>query len=152
MKPRFYHYLGARLVGIACQAGGVLLVSIVSMACVSLFTGSSDALSVLEGIVAIAAAYGLGALLGMLFLGRLFYPIVCWLAGAPFAVGDKVVILRGPRARKIAEIYEVWDSRGQVRLRLSEAEQKAVADVFSFNEVLKVKEPHKAAQNPTTAP
>jgi hypothetical protein len=97
---------------------------------------------VLEGIIAIAAAYGLGALLGILILGRLFYPVVYWLAGAPFAVGDKVMILRGPRPRKVAEVYEVWHSRAQVRLRLSDEERDAVADVFSFYEVLRVKEPN----------
>ena len=62
MKPRFYHYCGAHLTAIVCQAGGVFLVSVVAIACAGLFTGSPDVLSVLEGIVAIAAAYGLGAL------------------------------------------------------------------------------------------
>jgi hypothetical protein len=145
MKPRFYHYCGAHLTAIVCQAGGVFLVSVVAVACAGLFTGSPDVLSVLEGIVAIAAAYGLGALLGILILGRLFYPIVRWLAGAPFAVGDKVMILRGPRIRKIAEVYEVWDSRDQVRLRLSNEECEVVADVFSYYEVLRVKEPQGGA-------
>ncbi len=144
MKPRFYHYWGAHLLAIVSQAGGVTLVSVISIACAELFTGSSDALSVLEGILAIAAAYGLGALLGIMILGRLLYPVVYWLAGAPFAVGDKVMILRGPRKRKIAEVYEVWDSRGQVRLRLSDEEREAVADVFSCCEVFKIKEPNEA--------
>ena len=142
MKPRFYHYCGAHLTAIVCQAGGILLVSVVAIACAGLFAGSPDALSVLEGIIAIAAAYGLGALLGILILGRVFYPVVCWLAGAPFAVGDEVTILRGPRKRKTAEVYEVWNSRGQVRLRLSDEERDAVADVFSCYEVLRVKEPN----------
>ena len=50
------------------------------------------------------------------------------------------MILRGPRKGKIAEIYEVWDSRGQVRLRLSDEERDIFADVFSYYEVFKVKE------------
>ena len=81
MKPRFYHYWGAHLTAIVCQAGGVLLVAVVAIACAGLFVGTSDALSVLEGIIAIAAAYGLGALVGLLIPGRLFYPVVCRLAG-----------------------------------------------------------------------
>jgi hypothetical protein len=152
MKPRFYHYWGAHLLAIVSQVGGVLLVSVVSISCASLFTGSGDMLSVAEGILAIAAAYGLGALLGILILGRLFYPVVSWLVGAPFAVGDKVMILRGPRIRKIAEVYEVWDSRGQVRLRLSDEEHDAVADVFMCYEVFRIKEPNKALQATATAP
>lgn len=151
MKPRFYHYMGAHLTAIVAQAGGVILVSFVSIACAGLFTGSPDTLSVLEGILAIAAAYGLGALLGILTLGILVCPIVHWLASAPFTVGDKVMILRGQRARKIAEVYEIWDSRAQVRLRLSDEERDAVADVFSYNEVVRVKEPNQAVE-PTRAP
>jgi hypothetical protein len=142
MKPRFYHYWGPHLQAIVSQVGGVMLVSVVSITCAGLFTGSANALSVVEGILAIAAAYGLGALLGILILGRLVYPVVYWLAGAPFAVGDKVMILRGPRIRKIAEVYEVWDSRGQVRLRLSDEEHDAVADVFLGYEVFRIKEPN----------
>ena len=142
MKPRFYHYCGAHLFEIVSQIGGVILVSVVCITCAGLFAESSDALSVIEAILAIAAAYGLGALLGILILGKLFYPVVFWLAGAPFAVGDKVMILRGPRIRKIAEVYEVWDSRGQVRLRLSDEEHDAVADVFSCYEVFRIKEPN----------
>jgi transcription antitermination factor NusG len=120
-----------------------MLVSVVSITCAGLFAGSADALSVVEGILAIAAAYGLGALLGMLILGRLLYPVARWLAGAPFGVGDKVMILRGPRTRKTAEVYEVWESRGQVRLRLSDEERDAVADVFECYEVFKIKEPNE---------
>jgi hypothetical protein len=152
MKPRFYHYCGAHLLAIVSQVGGVMLVSVVSITCASLFTGSADALSVAEVILAIAAAYGLGALLGVLILGRLFHPVVYWLAGAPFAVGDKVMILRGPRIRKIAEVYEVWGSRGQVRLRLSDEEREVVADVFSCYEVFKLREPKKALHATAAAP
>jgi hypothetical protein len=145
MKPRFYHYWGAHLLAIVSQAGGVVMVSVVSISCAGLFTQSSNALSILEGILAISVAYGLGALLGVLILGRLFYPVVRWLAGAPFAVGDRVMILRGPRKRKIAEVYELWDSRGEVRLRLSDEECLAVADVFSCYEVMRVMEPNFGA-------
>jgi hypothetical protein len=152
MKPRFYHYWGAHLLAIVSQAGGVFMVSVVAISCAGLFTQSSDVLSILEGILAIAAAYGLGALLGVLILGRVFYPLVRWLAGAPFAVGDKVMILRGARIRKIAEIYEVWDERGQVRLRLSDEERKAVADVFACYEVMRVMEPNTALEPTPTAP
>ena len=122
------------------------MVSVVSVACAGLFTKSSGILSVLEGMLAIAAAYPLGALLGILVLGRLLYPLVSWLAGAPFTVGDRVMILRGPRKRKVAEVYEVWESRGQVRLHLSNEESDDVADVFSENEVVRIKEPNRPLQ------
>ena len=146
MNPRFYHYWGAHLTSIVCQTGGVVLVSVVSVACADLFTESSGLLSVLKGMLAIAASYPLGALLGILVPGRLFYPLVSWLAGAPFSVGDRVMILRGPRKRRVAEVYEVWESRGQVRLSLSKEESGDVADVFSENEVYRIKEPNRPVQ------
>lgn len=100
----------------------------------------------LEGMLAIAASYPLGALLGILVPGRVFYPLVSWLAGAPFSVGDRVMILRGPRKCRVAEVYEVWESRGQVRLSLSKEESGDVADVFSENEVYRIKEPNRPVQ------
>lgn len=152
MKPRFYHFWGAHLTSIVSQTGGVMLVSIVSVLCSGLFTEAADTSSVLAGILAIAVAYPLGALLGILVFGGLLYPVVAWLAGAPFAVGDKVMILRGPRKQKITEVYEVWDSRGQVRLRLSDDEREAVADVFSCYEVVRIKEPNRALHAEAAAP
>ncbi len=73
------------------------------------------------------------------FIGLSLYGFVPYVE---LHIRDKVMILRGPRKRKIAEVYEVWDSRGQVRLRLSDEECEAVADVFSYYEVLRVKEPN----------
>ena len=134
--------MGAHLLSIVAQAGGVALVSVVSIACAGLLAKPVEPLALLEVILAVAAAYGLGALLGVIVLGRLFYPLVSKLAGAPFSVGDRVIILRGRRKRRVAEIYEIWDSRGQVRLRLSDDEREAVADVFSYYEVMKTKEPN----------
>jgi hypothetical protein len=134
--------MGAHLPAIVAQAGGVALVSVVSVACAGLFAEPIDLLSLLTVILAVAAAYGLGALLGVIILGRLFSLLVCKLAGAPFSVGDKVIILRGRRKGKVAEIYETWDSRGQVRLRLSDDESEGVADVFCYYEILKSQAPN----------
>jgi hypothetical protein len=79
----------------------------------------------------------------VLLFGRLLYPLIARLAGAPFSVGEWVVILRGARYGAIAPVYEVWRERGQVRLRLSEEECRAVADVYSHHEVLRTEEPNK---------
>jgi len=57
------------------------------------------------------------------------------LAGAPFRVGDRVRILVGPHRNRVVEIYDVWDSRRQIRVRLDAESETKVRDVFSFTQV-----------------
>lgn len=57
------------------------------------------------------------------------------LAGAPFRVGDRVRILIGPHRDRIVEIYEVWESRRQIRVILDAESEREVRDVFSFTQV-----------------
>lgn len=61
------------------------------------------------------------------------------LAGAPFRVGDHVKILVGPHCGRIVEIYDVWDSRRQIRVGLDPESEKDVRDVFSFTQVCREK-------------
>lgn len=67
-----------------------------------------------------------------------FFRLLEKLNGAPFQVGDQVMILRGPHHGKIAEIYEIWESRNQVRLDLGPAEKCAVTDCFCYMEICRV--------------
>jgi len=57
------------------------------------------------------------------------------LAGAPFRAGDRVRILVGPHRNRVVEIYDVWDSRRQIRVRLDAESETKVRDVFSFTQV-----------------
>ncbi|MGZ4964363.1 MAG: hypothetical protein ACXWKG_11690 [Limisphaerales bacterium] len=59
------------------------------------------------------------------------------LAGAPFRAGDRVRILVGPHRDRVVEIYDVWDSRRQVRVHLDAQSEKDVRDVFSFTQVFR---------------
>lgn len=78
-------------------------------------------------------------LLGLIITGivggaLLLEPLYRWRAlknGAPFKVGDTVMILAGPRCGRVARVYDVWPERGQVRVELSESERLTVKDVFS---------------------
>jgi hypothetical protein len=81
-------------------------------------------------VVAILAALPLGAVLGMLVLGPLIRIFVNSLNGAPFQVGDSVQILIGPYRDRVVRVYEIWPSRGQVRVELGEQAEKSVKDVF----------------------
>jgi len=48
-------------------------------------------------------------------------------------------ILIGPHRGRVVEVYDVWDGRHQIRVRLDAEAERAVRDVFSFNQVLREK-------------
>jgi hypothetical protein len=137
MKPRFYHHLAAHFPAIVAQAGGVALVSFASVSYAPLIAVDSGFSSLAGLALAVVAAYALGAILSILFVGPLVCRLIYRLVGAPFHEGDQVVILCGKRKGKITEVYEVWESRGEVRLRLSDDESESVTDVYLYYEVLK---------------
>lgn len=95
----------------------------------------SDVGYVLETAAWVVAGFGLLAMLSALFVWPLAGRLVARLNGAPFAVGEVVEVLGGKDAGRVAEIYEVWPTRGQVRLRLGEERASAVTDVFSEHQV-----------------
>jgi len=68
-------------------------------------------------------------------LVRPLYDFRARLNGAPFYPGDRVRILVGPHCGRVANIYQVWDIRGQVRVELDEQSKKEMKDVFSFTQV-----------------
>lgn len=57
--------------------------------------------------------------------------------GTPYVVGDRVRILVGAYRGQFADVYEVWESRGQVRLKLGPEHRRRVTDVFRDAEVLR---------------
>jgi len=95
---------------------------------------------------------GLLLLLGAVVLGGLLGPpvgvLTAWFVlgpiahaqavanGAPFSVGDRVVVISGPHRGKTLSIYEVWD-RGDVRLELGESARSDFSDRFSSTEVFR---------------
>ena len=69
-------------------------------------------------------------------LGPLYY-IGERLAGAPFHTGDRVRILVGPQRNRVVEIYDVWNSRSQIRVWLDAEAEREVCDVFDFTQVFR---------------
>jgi hypothetical protein len=55
--------------------------------------------------------------------------------GAPYAVGDEVLILAGPHRGQVARVYQVWSEWQGVRVELGDQERDQVTDVFSYVEV-----------------
>jgi hypothetical protein len=150
MKPRFYHYLTAHFPAIVAQAGGVALVSFASVSYAPLIEVDFGFSSLAGLALAVVAAYALGAIVSVIFVGSLVYPLIRRVVGAPFHEGDEVVILCGKRKGKITEVYEVWESRGEVRLRLSDDERESVTDVYSYYEVLKCAPANQVSRRDTS--
>ena len=78
----------------------------------------------------------LSLLIAPLVLGPAYY-LGDRLAGAPFRVGDHVRILVGPYRNRVVEVYDVWDSRRQICVRLDPQLERDVRGVLSFTQVLR---------------
>ena len=81
-------------------------------------------------VLTLPCGFLVAILFGWFVLGP-YYMIRAKINGAPFEVGDRVRILAGPHRDRIATVYEVWESREQVRVELGEAAKVAVTDLFS---------------------
>ena len=91
-------------------------------------------------IVSLLVAPLFFAALSLISAPGVIFPLYClgrWLAGGPFQVGDRVRILIGPHRERVVEVYEVWESRCEVRVRLDAKAEKEVRDVFSFTQVFR---------------
>jgi hypothetical protein len=88
-------------------------------------------------LMVVAALIGLivASLAGGIFFLR---PLYHWRGiknGAPYQVGDEVLILAGFHRNRVARVYELWPERQQVRVDLGEKERRDVTDVFSYVEI-----------------
>jgi hypothetical protein len=139
MKAPLINRISTYFLPIIAQSGGVLAVAVLSYLYGTLGLNDIRGVVWVAIVASIAAAYASGALIGTIFLGILLHEPFRRIQGAPFKVGDTVMILRGPRKGKITEVYETWYPRTEVRVRLSDDEAKAVADVFSDYDIMKIK-------------
>jgi hypothetical protein len=57
--------------------------------------------------------------------------------GAPYQSGDWVMILAGPHRGRVARVYEVWESRQQVRVDLGDEARGKFEDLFNYVAVLR---------------
>ncbi len=128
VRPSILNHLFARGFAIAGVAGALALA--VAVACMA------ESRS-LWAVIAVIAALPLGGLLGLLFLWPLLFRIGGWVNGAPFQEGDTVRVLVGRHRGRVGPVYEVWASRGQVRVQLDPQAAQNVTDVFSDNQLLR---------------
>ena len=92
----------------------------------------------LNNLIFFPAVYGLGLMIGIFFIWVWVRLLILKNNGYPFKVGDVVKILKGPNRNKVVTIYELWDSRRQVRVYLGGEFKKNARDVFRCHEILKV--------------
>jgi hypothetical protein len=140
MTPSRAQYFFARLWLVHTWSAGVTLLCVIAAVRASGVTTSSlrewPLVLWLLGIVLVSALIGWFA--ALLFGWFLFGPLYFARGqknGAPFRVGDRVHILVGAHRDAVVSVYEVWESRNQVRVELGDDEKKKVRDVFSYYEI-----------------
>lgn len=130
MKPVFHHYIVAHTARISILIGMIVTVALaLSEAHIHETWLWEWPLFWRMFLVTIPAA-GIGYLTGVLFLWPVLGRIALWIQGWPFQEGDEVVLLAGKNRGRMAQVYEVWESRGQVRVELGKQARRKCTDVF----------------------
>jgi hypothetical protein len=130
MKPAFHHYL------LAHTATFSIIVGIVGAIGLLLFVVYKEGALMGEWpvvgwifLTAIPVA-GIGFVVGVAFIWTILGGIAARIQGWPFVEGDEVVILAGKDRGRVTKVYEVWESRGQVRLELGDEAKESLTDVY----------------------
>jgi hypothetical protein len=76
------------------------------------------------------------ALAGPFILGPIYHHRA-ELNGAPFLPGDHVTILVGPNEGQVAHVAEVWEWRGDLRIKWEPSAPRKGKTIFQFVEVIK---------------
>jgi hypothetical protein len=58
--------------------------------------------------------------------------------GGPFRKGDLTQVIAGTYAGRQGYVYDEWQSRNQVRIRLDDSASKGAKDVFSQRQLIRV--------------
>ena len=140
VTPSRAQYFFARVWLLNAWLLGVSLISVVVAIRISGFTMAAlrdwSSFLWLVGIILISGLLGffLAFLSGWFIFGPLYFDRGRK-NGAPFTVGDRVHILVGVHRDAVVRVYEVWESRNQVRVELGDQEKKSVTDVFSYYQI-----------------
>ena len=92
-------------------------------------------------IVGYAGTSGLGFLVCVLFGSGVVVSLCRRVNGAPHEVGERVMILSGPRSGTRAPVYEIWAGQGRRSLLRVDLDEKARAefrDVYEEYELLRI--------------
>lgn len=76
-------------------------------------------------------AFGaIGFIFGVVFFWQFLGKVALRIQGWPFHIGDEVEVISGKQAGRTALVYEVWESRSQVRLEMGKLAATSFEDVF----------------------
>jgi hypothetical protein len=134
MKPSVIRYFFGHGFAVSMCVGALVVTVLVGWSC--------GAFSI-WATIAVLIALPLGGVLGALFLWPFVFAIGSKINGSPFHADDLVHILVGPHRDRVGRICEMWPSRNQVRVQISEQAEKDVADVFSYNEICRERDVNK---------
>lgn len=90
------------------------------------------------GWIFFPAAYACGMALGNIFIWPWLRLLAFKYNGYPFKVGDRVKILSGKHCNKEGKVYDIWESRHQVRVDIGSERKELVDDVFSYHKIRKI--------------
>ena len=138
MKPGFPNYLGAQAIPLAAHGGGIIALAQAAWLCRPNFEPPLQAWIVGQTLVALAAAYLLGMILGTMLLWPFLRLWARKMNGGPFTLHDRVLILAGRHKGRIASIYELWPTRAEVRVDLGGEERKNITDVVGDHQILRL--------------
>jgi len=144
VNPAFHHYL------LAHTATFSIIVGVIGSIGLLLLTLHEEGALVGDWLmigwiifIAIPVA-GIGYIVGVAFIWMILGGIAAWIQGWPFSKGDEVVILSGKNRGRVAKVYAVWESRGQVRLELGDEAKESVTDVYCAVAVTRTNKEHPA--------
>jgi len=147
MKPSLFNYCLAHAFLITtCGAALIAAILLTRLYFIAGVFSLEAKYIILSSLLYIPACL-LGFILGVFPTWMIVGNIVSSIQGAPFYIGDTVCILTGKHKGKITTVYEVWESRGQVRVDLGSEEKDKVTDVFCKVAVVKIEEAEQVASD-----
>lgn len=139
MKPRLFNYILSHAFWISTGGGTLIAIILITRLYINLDVFNLEAKYIIFAILLYIPSGLVGFVLGAFPGWMIVSNIVRYVQGAPFHVGDTVCVLSGKYKGTITTIYEVWESRGQVRVNLGADAKEKISDVFCDVAVFKQK-------------
>jgi hypothetical protein len=135
------------LLGACALAGAIFILLSREVGLASILSDLRAALFLTFGLF---LATLLGYFVGMFTCWPFIRPICSRVNGAPFKIGDHVLVLSGPEQGQTAEVYEITVGQGGwnlVRLDFGEERRKSFRDIFEEYSLLRIDGEQDAAGN-----
>jgi hypothetical protein len=135
MTPKWFNYVAAWGFHLGTWSGGVVMCAFTAWKAFPIVEPPTSAAYILWYAAAVLAAIPLGWLLAAIVICPFVVRLCELVNGAPHFKGDTVCILVGKNRGRVAQVYEEWPTRHQVRVDLGDVAKASVTDVYSYYEV-----------------